>query len=819
MSEHPTIPPPQSESQSRMSVRGRLVAAWLFPVLAWAAATLYFGGALGKNCDDYSINMRDVVTDALPTPFDPWIHFPYFLRPLHTLILFGGMTLWPEADRGMHIAVALCHALACLGIWRLMREFTQTRLAPAAAVLVFMVLPWHGEVAFWYSTISTSIGLAVFCGVALLVIGFCRSDRIGWRGLGTLGAIFVLALLVPCFYEQSITPAAALPLIGFAGAPAGWPWVRRGVRAIVATSAAGLGAVLYVGLLVATAPKVARGGAMSFVTRERMPEKLDEVIRGVKYNLIGERAHDMMLGSVTLGRQVVATPKGLVIGSVLLAAATLWGVWAVRRGGVRVVSGGTGTGGPTRSSWLGAWLVPIGLIVFVFGFVPIFVINSQIVELRNLYVPLFGVAMVLAGVLDLAVGSVEAPCGSSGARAAIGMATRAGVALLAIASVGFGGTGLIGYQKLCRNRSERDLREMAQLRAYVPDPPPGTVFAPFRTRSKGAETNYRLFDRTRPGVFETAWSAPALLLRAYRRNDIGVTSSNPWAPLPLDKPGADGVRWRGGFGFSLPQDPDGGVRIPWNSMVPFVTDARPDARVRLISEIVIETPDHRDLEIRPPLVRQAMAAHPGMPTATYSMRMGEPEDRLDLIPLSFWDYADGSPVPFKPMWIWASGGEGGGPAKQRRCAWLAAYYQKFASMSISMPPLDRPERLLIRATMAEFDLDAARNEFAYVEELVVTMADAPEKELGVLRLDPREMKRKRRWVPLVVTLPPRPPPAGDRIVVTIRHAKDGVVRLALGNTTPVPVDAVRKAAILPVWVTPGYEEAIPLDGSGETGGK
>ncbi len=788
--------------------RGTIVAAWLFPVLTWLVATLYFGGALGKNCDDYANNMRNVVTDAIPSPFNPWLHFNYFIRPIHTLILFGGTTLFPTADRTMHVAVALCHALACFGIWRLTREFTGTRLAPVAAVMVFMVLPWHGEVAFWYSTISTSIGVAVYCWTALTVVRFCRRERVGWLNFG---AIFLLAFVIPCFYEQSLSPAAALPIIGFAAAPRDWPWVRRATRAVLATLAAGVAAILYVALLAKTAPKIARGGAGSFVPRHRLAEKLDEVVRGVKYNLIGERAHDILLGSFTLGKQVMATPMGLVVGSLMLAAAVLWAVWAVRRGGSRDAG--------TRSDdgrWHAIWLLPIGVTIFVAGFVPIYVIDNQIVELRNLYVPLFGLALVLAGVFDLALGGWSRT-DERATGVGLGVA-RGGVAVVVIAAVSLGAIGLIGFQKLYRNRYERDLAEMAQLKALVPNPPAGTVFAPFRTRSKGAETNYRLFDRERPGVFETPWSSPALLLRAYRRSDIGVTSSNPWAPLPLDRVDATSVRWKGQFGFPLPEDPDGGIRIPWDSMVPFVTDARPDARVRLVSEITIEMADHRDLVIRPPLVQQALAAHPGVPTASYKMRSGDAEARPDLIPLAFWNYADGTPVPFKPMWIWAGGEEGGG-TKPRDCAWLAAYYQKFASMSISMPPLDRPERLLMRATMAEYDLDPAKHEYAFIEELVVSMAGSPEKELCVLRLDPREMKRVRRWMPLIVTLPPRPVPAGDRIVVTIRHAKDGVVRLNLEDKSPVPADAGGKAAILPVWVTPGYEEAIPVDGSRDSGGK
>jgi hypothetical protein len=806
----------ETPPSKRKPGRGTIVAAWLFPVLAWAAATLYFGGALGKNCDDYSVNMRNVVTDALPSPLNPWMHFPYFIRPLHHVLVFGGMTLFPTADRGLHIFLACCHALACLAIWRLMREFTRTRLAPAAATLVFLVLPWHGEAVFWYSTISTSIGVAMFCWAALAAMRCCRDPAFN---VLRLVQIALIAFLVPCFYEQSIAPAAALPLIGLAATPASWPWARRSGRAIAATAAAGLATISYVTLFVATAPKVARGGATSFVPRHRVAEKLHETIGSAKYNLIGDRAHDIFLGSLSLGRQVVATPKGLVIGSLLLPAAVLWAVWAIRKGGACDDCEPQPPSNPDRGQWRAAWLIPIGGVIFVASFLPIYVIDKQVVELRNLYVPLFGAALILGGLFDLVFTSAACASLLRSDRGFASILGRAVVAGTTITAVAFGAIGLIGFQQLYRNRSARDLREVAQLKELFPNPPPGTVFVPFRTRSKGAETNYALFDRHCPGVFQTPWSAPALLLRSYHRSDIGTTSSNPWAALPLDKPDERAVHWKTAFGFPLPLDPDGGVRIPWDSIVPFVTDARPDARVRLISEITVEMPDHRDLAIRPRLVEQVLATHPDLPTAIYRMRSGDADKRLDLIPLKFWEYADGSQIPFSSMWIWAGGEDGGSGIPPRDCAWLAAYYQRFASMSISMPPVERAEYLLMRATMAEFDLDPAKHEFAFVEELVVTMAAAPDKELAVLRLDPREIKRRRRWVPLIVTLPPRPPPAGDRIVVTIRHAKDGVVRLNLGDKTSPPADALQKAAILPVWITPGYEQAIPVESGGEPDGK
>src|ERR1051326_5480592 len=126
--------------------------AFLLPVLLWAAGTLYLGGNLGKNTDDYAINLRDPVSGEIPAHFNPWQNFPYFWRPLHNLMCFGVGTLWPDQDRTIHAAIAVIHGLASLGLWVFLRRLTRTRIAPAAAALVFLTLPFNAEVALWFCT-------------------------------------------------------------------------------------------------------------------------------------------------------------------------------------------------------------------------------------------------------------------------------------------------------------------------------------------------------------------------------------------------------------------------------------------------------------------------------------------------------------------------------------------------------------------------------------------------------------------------------------------------------------------------------------------
>ncbi len=790
-----------SQSRTRLLThlrnnRGPYLAAWLFPILCVLAATLFLGGDLGKSTDDYAINLRDPVTNALPTPFNPIERYKFFWRPLHNTMCFGVGTLWPDANRSVHVAVALFHMLACLGLFLLLRELTRTRLAPALAALIFAVYPLQGEVAFWFCTTSTAIGAAIYFAAALVTVRYARSQP-GTHWL--LVPIFALFFLITCFYEQSAAPAAALPFIVLAASPRSLGWSVRISRAISAAVAAGLACIVYVALLILTAPPNARGGAGSFVKAERLVDRFHEFSTGVRNILYADRASHITRGSLQLGWEALHSPLGIVTASALLAAAVLWLIWATRRGGQR-----DSLATPTRQPPDFGWLFTAGFATFIAGWLPVFVIDRQIVELRNTYIPLLGVAMMQAALLD-AVLSLRFPAKSYFPRV-----IRFTTALAGVAAVAIGVIALIGYQSFLQARWRQDQREIAELKRLIPNPPPNTVFVPMRTSATAARTGRILFDRVRYGVFETPWSAHSAIAFAYKRNDLGATSYNPWLPpprVPLDKPGPDGARWTRGLSKEMtllfPADPDGGLRIPWANMVPFVTEPFSQGNeLRLLRRIDSERADHRDLEVRPPIVHAAMdaakAAGMTCPTTTYRFPIPS-EISPELISIDFWEYGDGKPGQFINVHPWGI---------DHRATWLAADAGPRSTMSVQMPPLDRPENFLVRATIAEYDLDPARNPIARTQELVVTMASAPTKELAVLKLDPLTVRAQKRWIPLVVTIPVRPPPAGDRIVVSLRLTNDPPVRTDPANKSPIPPDA--KAAALPVWITHGYEQSITV---------
>ncbi|HVU64023.1 MAG TPA: hypothetical protein VHC70_08605, partial [Phycisphaerales bacterium] len=649
-----------------------------------------------------------------------------------------------------------------------LRRLTRTAIAPAVAALLFTVIPLHGEVVCWFNTTSTAIGAAICLAAVSLSISYARADK---HRPALLLAIAAVMLLVPCFYEQSAAIAALIPFACLA-ISSGRPARPRIARALAATIAAAIPCTAYILLLRSTAPASARGAAGTFITPDGFSARLIELLRSARFNLLGEKARDLVIGSINLGWHTVATPTGLVTGSILLASALLWLVW------IHADARRHALAKPTNPN--PAWLILAGGALFKAGFLPIFLIDHQAVESRNLYIPLMGAAAILAALIDLIAAPVLRP------------AFHAAIATLAVIASIPGTIGLIGFQALFKARSDLDRRELAALQSLIPSPPANAEFLPLQTRASATNTGHPLFDHARRGVFETPWSGESALQWTYHRADIHCTAANPGGPPALSNPTDHDILWQQFLGRDPNGNPIDQRTIPWNNAIPFITvpDANP---IRLIRRIDIQRPDHRDITIHPPIVSAAIArSHP--PTSTYIFVDGEPGP--DLIPIDFWEYADGSPIKLQDVRIWTDT-PSNVPPHTTAATWLASPPGPRQRMSVSMPPLNRPERLLLRATMSPFDLDPKRNPTPPTDELVVTMRDDPDKALAVLRLDPQRFRRERRWIPLIVPLPPRPKPEGDRIVISIRRAADD--------------HAPPNARALPVWITPGFEESIPLD--------
>ncbi len=741
---------------------GERIAAWLFPVLLWLVSTLYLGGRIGKITDDWCFNQRSPVDGSLRNGFDPWLNFHYFWRPLHIAMLSLVGTFAPDSDRGVHVFVAAMHGLACVGLWWFVRRFTRSQVAAAVAAVLFMVVPLHSEVVLWFSTTSTAIGLLLCFGAMALADRFSRVSC-GEGGWLKLAALWVVAFAVPCFYEQSAAPLAALPLVCVA-AGAGMSRRERVRRAVIATAVAGSACAVYIVLFRLTAPGYMRGAGATVVPVTRLGARFVEVLHGLWNNLLGVRAHEFVLGSATLGWRTVATPAGAVIGSLVAAAGVLWAVWAGR--------GNRRTSPAHASGW---WLAAIGVVVFVAGFLPVYAIQGQRIEPRTLYVPLAGAAMVLGALVDALASRQSARMAVAGVLVPVAMAAA---------------VCMVGFQRLYQLRSREDRREVEALQRLIPDPPPGAMFVPLRTSAAGASTGYRLFDRARHGALDVWWSSTPLVQHGYRRDDIFAAASNPWGPAPYDSADMERVRWLGKK--DMPgTDEEGNVWIEWKTAVPIVVEREPRSRVRLVDTIEVEMPDGRDLAVHPPLVVEAVRAKREIAPASY--RLTGPEPGPDMIPLAGWTFADGKSVPFKDMWIWTERTARGSVNRGRSAWWIGAGAGSQSEMSLQLPPANLTRRLVWRVTLAPYDLDERRNADPTAQEVVVWRDGHREAPLATLRLDPSAVRNSQTWMPLIVELPPIENPEGTRVTIAARAAVQ---------------DA--KGAAMPIWITPGYERAIPI---------
>lgn len=762
------------------------LAPWLLPILLWALATLFLGGALGKNTDDYTWDLRDPATGAVPAPFNPFAHTPYFWRPLHIAMIHTVGTYFPDADRGVHLFVALAHGAACVMLWLVLRRITRTPLAPAAAALVFMLLPWHAEVALWFSTACTSLGcILMLAGVLIALRGAADAER---THLGRLAGVAALTFAAACFYEQAAALATLIPFLVLALTPRTMPLALRLRRALAPTLAAGLACALYAGLLVATAPADARGGAGSFVHAGRLAPRLAELTHGVRWTLLGDRARDLLAGSLETGWTTLATPAGAVWAGFVLASGLLWLVWAARRGGGAPDALPPGGHPPAGGQSGAGWRALAGLATFLAAWLPIYVMDRQVVELRTCYVPLMGLAVALGAFVDAVIASESRGVTP---RSASLPCTLVGVLTLALALTG--AVSLVGWQRYFQRRSELDRGVIAQLRALFPSPPASAVLVPLRTADAGAATGRPLFDRARLGIFESVWSAPAGARLALRRADAYATAANPWAPAALDRPDEHGVRWTGPLMTPAPDlavDPEGGVQIPWDRAIPFTTDA--DGTVRPVRRLIVEQPDHRDLEIRPPLVHAAVE---GRRVPTTTVNFAGPAPGPELIETGEWTFAapagsptdgsPGAPADFQTAWAWDL---------PHDAVWLTPAGPR-ASMRTQLPPLNRPERALLRVTIAEFDLDKL-GDAPKAPGVEVRVRMGSDTVLGAVRLDPAQMRRARRWLPLIVELPPRPREEGAPLIITVTAVD------AHGAPTGAAVP-------YPVWVQRPLLQSIP----------
>src|ERR1043165_1846707 len=187
---------------------------WLFPLVLWAFATLFLGGALGEWTDDYAYDRRDYVTGESTLPFGGYPK-PYFFRPLYYLLVPELQTALGGHDWVLHALSASIHGVNGVLLWSLLKAAGCARRFAAAGALAFLAYPAPWEVIFWPSAIPTGLATALVLCTCILFLAFVRA-RVGWWSLLLFGA---MAFAITCLNEQPATGLAALPLLAQAAEP------------------------------------------------------------------------------------------------------------------------------------------------------------------------------------------------------------------------------------------------------------------------------------------------------------------------------------------------------------------------------------------------------------------------------------------------------------------------------------------------------------------------------------------------------------------------------------------------------------------------
>ena len=559
------------------------LAARAFPALVWFLATFSLLGTLGRYTDDYALSGRDPVLGAMNWAASPFER-SYFWRPLLQVSLHYGQGLlwnhWPV----LHLLCALSHGLTALALFAVLRRLILSPLAAGLGALLWMVMATHYEVAFWFTAITTGIPAGLAMVLVLIMIRWARG---GGRGL--VVAMGVLGFVIPCWYEQPSMVVAALPLAYLAACPEGEPWRRRLTRALVPTVICGLAVVVYVALLVGTAPTTVRGGAGSFVRSAEVPGRLSEFAGQMRW-MFGTIVPASVAAGFRNGWQVLGEGPIWRIALLALAALTAW-PWVARGAAVAPTA-------PVHPVRRGV-VVAMGLVVFATGWLPMIPVRGQIAETRMLYFPALGASIALAAALD---GVLAALAGRRRARVAIGV----GGAVCVLA----GSVSLFGWQAAMRERGRTDAAQLDALRRTFPAPPPDAVFVPLDDAYRPMRTG-TVADHLLVGWTGTPWSAPKALQHAYGRIDVHSTSKGNWETVRVTHVDETGFVFGGELSPKAGDAVPGGTRVPWSRAIPYMI--APDGRVLPVARIVVRR-GGATVVIRPPLVAGAIV-DPAAPAA------------------------------------------------------------------------------------------------------------------------------------------------------------------------------------------------------------
>lgn len=768
----------------------RRVALLAFPIVLWLVAAFALGGALGKSTDDYSTNLRDPLTGTLPGGFRPFAEYDYFWRPAHMVLIHALQTFFFAHDRAIHLLSALAHGLVAALLFMFLHRATRRPFISASAALLFLTLPVLHEGIYFTSFISGPIAAALWLWLALATARFGQSPP--RRPSLHLAALMVIALAIPFFYEQPGAAILAFPLLILA-ASTSRPLATRVRSAISITFLLGLTQVAMAAALILSAPGGKRGSAASLAPAGEWTHRLLDTAGSALTHLAGLPARQILRGGLDLGRHALSTTS-LWVWLVPLALTGLAWCLAQARPLVAPTSEDPAASPPACNSQPtfapNLLLACFGLASALASLLPVALVSGQSIASRMLYFPAVGIAIALAGL---------AAALASAATARLARAAAAILAPVIVLLTSLGAVVLVGIQRQYQVRSQTDRAIANQLARLAPHPPPNTIFIPLRLDDLTTHTGMLFFDRIRPGAYETIWSATALTRQTYRRRDLWAAGWNPWKLPLLDHPTAAGVRLTDRFVIWSPFAPTSssdtarGTTVPWANMIPFVVEpGRPRARgdealahIRLVRALVFESEDGTEFTIQPPLAKTPAddGSHSRADTMVFRSFLGTPVP--DLTDLAAWRWSSsGQTASPQPCRAWP------GPGNARPAVWMhpLSANRSRAEITTTLPPSAEPRRMVIRATITEYDLNRTTASDPVVLTLTSPDAASP---LAKLTLRRARFRSEQTWPPLIATIPPSATPTTLRLTIS-----------------PAP-DSDPARILDPVWVTPGKIRPLP----------
>jgi hypothetical protein len=560
------------------------VAAFAFAALLWWVAFFFFAGQLGVYSDDWSFRRIDLSTGKWlfwSTPFER----PYFWRPVLQLFLHGMFALCWDHMWIFHAANALSHAAAAALLYRLLRDLAVSRQASFAGSLFFLLFPFHYEVVFWATAMTTGVPTLLSLLLARLAIRHASGrDRVPWW------AFSLLSFFMVCWYEQPGAILLGLPAIMLAASPGVRPARDSFRTAIVTCIACGVPMLVYIALLVTTAPPSVRGGSGSFISLAELPERWKTFSEGLRWHY-ATRLHHAWTGGLIIGWRTLGNVWGI---SLLTIAAACGGIMALAWAREPVAAPPWAPDERRQAITRRALVLAFGLIVSAAAWLPIIPLRGQIIEPRLNYFACVGYGTVAACLVDALVRrGRHRPW-----RPVLASCLAMGVVVASVSA----SVSMLGAQATMRQRTEADAAQARALGALAKDVPANTVFLTLEDGYTPANTGLVFFDRVLTGWLGAAWSGRQAIRAVTCRADLSVTARNMWIPLEIASCDRDGFVYTG-YSPAIGTPVDGGTRLTWSQIVPY--RVTPAGEIEVITTVTIRNAAGGPLEIKPPLAPQA----------------------------------------------------------------------------------------------------------------------------------------------------------------------------------------------------------------------